>query len=154
MRMIAMLANHAEVSEGRLYVSGGGWEQLPVQPSTAGPWMISCALAMLIKVPWTETNRQHTLAVDFVDEDENPVPLGDGSGSLHAEFPFSAGREANVTEGDEQNVAMAVNLAALPVAKLGSFNFRLQLDGEVVERLPIRLFAPAQPQFGTVQQLS
>lgn len=154
MRMIAMLANHAEVSDGRLYVSGGGWDQLPVQPGSPAPWMVNCGLALLIKVPWTDTNRQHILAIDFLDEDDQPVPLGDGTGSLHAEFPFSAGRDANVMEGSEQSVAMAVNLAALPVARLGAFNFRLQIDGETIERLPLRLIAPPQAQFGSVQSLS
>lgn len=151
MRMIAMLANHAEVSEGRLFISAGGWDQVPVQPGSSGPWMVSCALALLIKVPWTDTNRQHALAIDFVDEDDRPVPLGDGSGSLHVEFPFSAGRDASVTEGSEQNVSMAINFAALPVANLGAFNFRLQIDGETVERVPLHLFSPPQPQFGLAQ---
>lgn len=149
MRIIALLANYAEAIDGRLFVSGGGIEQFTVQPGTPGPWGITCAIAAQVKVPWTETNRQHVLTVDLVDEDDRPAPVGpDGTDVLHAELPFAAGRGPEVSEGTEQAVTLALTMAGIPLARLGAYNFRLQLNGETAERLPLRLVAPAVAQFG------
>lgn len=147
MRIIAMLANHAESAEGRLFVSGAGVENLPVPPGSSGPWLVTVALAVQLKVPWTETNRPHTLTVDLVDEDDGPAPLGaEGGGTLHLEVPFSAGRPPLAVEGSEQTVAVALNLPQLPVGRVGVFSFRLRLDDGSEERLPFRLLVPPTPQ--------
>lgn len=150
MKITAILANHAETAEGRLYLSGGGFSVVPFPPGTQAPWQISLGLAIIVNVDWNETNQQRTMVLDLVDEDDQPVPLGDGSASMHAELPFNVGRAAGAFEGDEQTIIFALNFAALPLAKLGKFNFRIQVAGEVVERVPFRALVQQQAQFGSV----
>ena len=57
-----MLADHAQVSEGKLFIAGGGW-------TTAGPGPIPCGIALLFHVPWQQTNERTGFTLRLLDED-------------------------------------------------------------------------------------
>ncbi len=51
MRATMMLADHAQIADGKLFISGGGW-------STCGPGPSPCAVVAIFHVPWQETNEK------------------------------------------------------------------------------------------------
>src|SRR5919108_60320 len=65
-----LLCDYAEAVNGKLYVMGGGWN---VAFSSGQP--INAALAILVIVPWDQTNRRHELRVELVDGDGNVAAL-------------------------------------------------------------------------------
>ncbi len=64
------LANHAEVQNGLLYLSGAGWDTVTrayKEGETPRPQHFSIAVSVLI--PWMETNQPHQVAIRAEDED-------------------------------------------------------------------------------------
>src|SRR5947209_8472783 len=79
-----ILANHVESAEGRLFISGGGWSILRRPMSQDGGKTLShLGVAVIIAVPWHQTNLQHNLIIELRDEDANaiasiPAPINVG----------------------------------------------------------------------------
>ena len=63
------LANHVEAINGLLYMTGGGWTEHhrpPLQPN--GSTTIShIGIAVMVRIPWNETNRPHRFQVEIQD---------------------------------------------------------------------------------------
>ena len=88
MKATMLLADYAQVAEGKLNVIGGGWNITGRQP-------VPFALALLIDVPWDRTNEQHQIRLELVDADGNDVvvPSADGTeGPISIEAAFEVGR--------------------------------------------------------------
>ena len=69
-----LLADFAQVADGKLTVVGGGW-------SLTGPEPTPFGIAILVHVPWDQANRRHTLRLELVDADGEPVTVpGDEDG--------------------------------------------------------------------------
>jgi len=67
-----IFANHVESVNGLLYISGGGWNNHNRFVAPGGPPPIShLGLAVIIAVPWHETNRMHSITIEIRDEDAN-----------------------------------------------------------------------------------
>jgi hypothetical protein len=65
-----ILANHVESVNGLLYISGGGWTNHSRIVTTGNrPPVSHLGLAIIIAVPWHETNRRLSITVEFRDED-------------------------------------------------------------------------------------
>src|SRR6185295_11764518 len=56
-KVTMLLADFAQVSDGKLTVVGGGW-------SLTGPEMTPFGIALLVQVPWDQANRRHTLRLE------------------------------------------------------------------------------------------
>jgi hypothetical protein len=144
MRANVMLADAAQAIQGKLFVLGGGWNMIkPGGPS---------AVAILIQVPWDQTNRKHHWLLELMDGDGEPVvvptPLGEEQ-PVRLEGDFEVGRPPGTTAGSELGVPLAVNLGPLPLA-LGRYVWRLSIDGESHDywRQPFDVIAalPGEPQ--------
>jgi hypothetical protein len=125
MKVTLMLADSAQVSEGKLYILGGGW-------SLTGPPAPS-AIAMLVEVPWDQTNRRLEWRLDLVDSDGYPVVVGDGQGGTNpvvAAGDFEVGRPPGMPHGAPIALPLALNFGPLPLPANGRFEWRLTLDGE------------------------
>ncbi len=118
------LANHAEVQNGLLYLSGAGWDTVTrayQEGKKPRPQHFSIALSVL--VPWVETNKRHRVVIRVEDEDglhklmqatanlevgrpPGKVPGSDSrsplvvTGLVH--FPKAGGYRVRATLGDEQ----------------------------------------------------
>ncbi len=69
-----MLANHAESVNGLLYISGGGCNiHRRVVPPSGAITLSHLGLALIIAVPWHQTNLTHNLIIEFRDEDANII---------------------------------------------------------------------------------
>ena len=121
---LLMLANHAEVQNGLLYVMGAGWDTVTrsYEDGTT-PQPQHLAIAMSVLVPWMETDQLHRVAVTVEDEDarsklmeatadleisrgEGRVPGSDSrapiamTGLIH--FPASGGYRVRARLGDSE----------------------------------------------------
>ena len=67
MRATLLLADHAVVADGKLYINGGGW-------SVTGPGAPS-AIAVKLDVPWDRANQRLHLRLRLIGQDGEPVTL-------------------------------------------------------------------------------
>ena len=118
-----MLADHAQVSDGKLFIAGGGW-------STAMPGPVPCALALLFHVPWQQTNERSAFVLRLLDEDGQPFPdPGTGVPPVQVAGQIEAGRPVGTAPGAEINVPVAFNtVLQLPPGR--RFTWVLDIDGQ------------------------
>src|ERR1700676_1303251 len=65
----AMLCDFAEVSGGKLFVTGAGIT-LVGSPASEAPHPVGLALAMLVRIPWGATNQQHRMTIELISDTE------------------------------------------------------------------------------------
>lgn len=137
----AILCDHAEAAEGKLFINGGGIAASLVQPQP--PHTINLAVGLVIHVPYTETNKVHTLSIRLSDEDGQPVrpwsPEGVEQPPIQAVLPFNVGRPPQLVHGDTQPVPLGMNFLGMPLANLGQYAFIIEVDDEEARRLPFRV---------------
>lgn len=146
MKVTALLGNHAEAQNNMLYIAGGGIDRAFVPPGATAPYTVTLGIGVQIRVPWTQTNQEHTLEIELVDADNNPVmvPVGpQQQAPVKAEMKFNMGRPPALQVGEDQGVALAMNMPGLPLPRIGDYSFVISIDGSEEERLPYK--AAAQP---------
>jgi hypothetical protein len=143
-----MLCDFAEVSGGKLFVSGAGIGVLGTA-AAAAPHPVSMALALLVRIPWGATNHQHRLTIELMSEAEGAperisinqvLPPGDppeNAGMIVA--LFNAGRAPQMQVGEETLMPVALPMQGLPLPRLGSYFFSIALDGTEVDRVSFRV---------------
>jgi len=97
-----MLTDHSEAVNGKLYMTGGGWNVLRF-PELPHEWTFGIALG--IDVAWDETNRSHELLLKI--EDPDGVQLGES-----LEGNFETGRPPGMPAGQEQRLVMSIGTTA------------------------------------------
>jgi hypothetical protein len=147
----AFLADSVASAEGKLYVQGAGWNvintvKVPTRHSRIG-------LGLIIRVPYTATNQMHKFELYLQDADGNELPLADAP--PETEMPdekirrlggqFNVGRPPTLQPGDEQLVAMAINLDGLMFDRADSYKFVIELDGSTEKELSFRVHQVLQP---------
>ncbi len=116
-----LLADAAQVADGKLYILGGGL-------SMVGPRPQPLAVALRLSVPWDQANVAHQWRLDLIDEDGQPVSVRDKTISVNGKF--EAGRPAGLRPGTPLGVALAINVTPLPLPPGRSYSFRLSIDDE------------------------
>ncbi len=116
-----LLADAAQVSDGKLYILGGGMTMI-------GPRPQPLAVALRLLVPWDQANVPHRWQLDLIDEDGQPVSVRDKVISVNGKF--EAGRPAGLRPGTPLGVALAINVTPLPLPAGRSYSFRLSIDDE------------------------
>ena len=122
-----LLADFAQVADGKLTVVGGGW-------SLTGPELVPFGIALLIQVPWDRANLRHVMRLEFLDADGQPVLHDtdeDGEQPLvfFDDLPFEVGRPPGLKPGTYLDFPVAVNSAPLPLEP-GTYEWRLTIDGQ------------------------
>ncbi len=132
-----MLADSAQVADGKLFILGGGLSEI-------GPGPQPSAIAMLIEVPWDRANINHDWKFELLDEDGTPVLFDDQPVIVGGQF--EAGRPAGLAPGTSMTVPMAINFTALPIDAGTRYEWRLSINetGEPEWSLPFRV-RPAAP---------
>jgi len=147
----AFLADSVVSPDGKLYVQGGGWT---VINTPMLPWrQPRLGLAVLIKIPYgLATNDPHKLEVRLEDADSTVLPLGDAPPGATADGKvrrvggeFTVGRPPGLLQGDEQLVAVAMNVDGLLFEKAGVYRFVIGVDGVDVKSLRFRVHLMVQP---------
>jgi hypothetical protein len=126
MKVTMLLADAAQVAEGKLNILGGGWDM-------CGPGPTPMAVAVVLEVPPSQARRKHTWSVVLVDQNGEPALLpADGQKStvaIHGEIqriqsPKSAPPERPV------KLHFAINIAPLPLEPNTSYAWRLSIDNK------------------------
>ena len=94
-----LLADRAEVLNGKLYMMGGAWDRRHIR-DIAAPVPLSIVVGVL--VPWNLTNEPHRLRLRIEDEDGNPVPP-------EVEATVNVGRPANSMQGQSFRATAVIN---------------------------------------------
>lgn len=129
-----ILADAAQVAEGKLYLLGGGWDRMAVNTL---PAVQTVGIAVGVIVPWNETNAPHTLTLTVEDEDGGAV-------LQPVEVRLEVGRPVGLPAGADQRITVAFN-AHLGLAKLGGYVVATALENGTQRRL--RFGVTAGPQF-------
>lgn len=119
-----VLADHAQVADGKLFISGGGW-------TVGGPGPVQCGVALLFHVPWDRTNHKTTFTLRLTDSDGHAVMLVGplGQQPIEVSGQFEVGRPAGVLPGTEINAPIAFN-TTLPQLEAGKqYTWVLEVDG-------------------------
>jgi hypothetical protein len=138
----AMLCDHAETAEGKLFINGAAITMLWVAPTP--PHVIHLGVAAVVHVPYTETNQPHQIRVTIVDEDGDPVvpwaPEGTASpGAVEIRGDFNVGRPPTLSPGESQALPFAFQLSGLPMPRIGLYSVVVEIDGVESRRLPFRV---------------
>jgi hypothetical protein len=136
-----MLCDSVAAVQGKLYILGGGWDEIQ---TAAFPFHQSrIGLAALIRVPWTETNKIQRFEIKLEDEDGKILRLGPDPESAAApsaiEGQFNIGRPATIQQGDSQVIPVAMNLDRQHFSAAGTYTVVFSINGEEKVRLPVRV---------------
>lgn len=111
-----LLADHAVVVDGKLYLAGGGWDR--VTPP-AFPHQMMVGLAAGVRVPFTETDDSHTVKIRLEDsgnaepvfeiEAELQVGRPPGSRGLDVLIPMAANIPIRFQEPSDLVLVASVN---------------------------------------------
>lgn len=122
MEAIVLLCDFAEAVNGKLYIMGGGWTDY------RGSAPINCSVAIKLAVPWTQTNQRHTLSLDLVMEDGEPVNNPENGEPIRVEGEFEVGRPPGAVPGSALVNAMAFQFGGLSLDP-GGYKFSFSVDG-------------------------
>jgi hypothetical protein len=150
-----LLCDFAEVSGGKLFVTGAGIS-LVASSSPQPPYQVNVCLAILVQIPWNETDREHALTIELVSEaggGQERVMLSDqlpdGSDPVDRGMivaVFSAARLPIMVDGDESTMPMSIPLFGLPLPGHGPYFFSVRIDGREMDRSSFRLVPLADAQ--------
>lgn len=150
-----LLCDFAEVSGGKLFVSGAGLALL-ASATPAQPYRVNLSLAILGLINLDDTDAQHKMTIELVyvaGRNETRIPLADelpegndpaDSGMFIAYFV--APRSGQMLPGDEWSMPMAIPMFGLGLPELGSYYFSVRVDGREMDRASFRLMPPPPPQ--------
>lgn len=126
MRVTMLLADAAQVVEGKLYILGGGW-------SLTGPRPSPSALALKFDIPWDRANHRYAVLLELLTADAEPVLVPGPAGEdvpVQIEGQVEAGRPAGLKPGTPLDAALAINVGPLPLEPNQRYVWRLTIDGE------------------------
>jgi hypothetical protein len=130
-----LLCDHSEAVNGKLYLTGGGWNVLRL-PELPHEWSFSIGLG--IDVAYHETNEPHELIVSVQDPDG--AELGDG---LTANF--ETGRPPGLPQGQDQRLVMSI-AATAAFTTAGPHAAVVQVNGEELARSRFYLMEGGGPE--------
>ena len=128
-----LLSDFAEAVNGKLYVMGGGWNVL-----FAGGQPVNTSLAILVVVPWDQTNQRHELTIDLLTDDGEPVDMGGQRVAVSGDF--EVGRPPGIKPGTSMNTPFVWNFNGL-VLEPGGYEWKLAIDGEPVTSRAFQVLA-------------
>ncbi len=122
----ALLCDHAQVADNKLFISGGGISLF--QHGNAISF-----IAMKINVPWNEANIEHDFRALLVDEDGNEV-VGPNGDRVAFEAKFEQGRPPGMPHGTSIDLPMAIGISPLNLSQ-GQYVWHLDIDGKTIDVL-------------------
>ena len=138
MKVTLVLADFAQVAEGKLNLIGGGW-------TVTGPMPVPHGIGLIFEVPWDRGNERITFRLDLVDADGDPVVVDTPEGEQPVIFEgnFETGRPPGLKPGTPLSFPVGINFAPHPLEPGGRYEWRLTVSGESREdwRLPFSVRA-------------
>lgn len=129
-----IIADSAEVVNGKLYLLGGGWDRLVV--NQAFPFQQVISIAVSFTVGWDETNISQPMEIRIEDMEGKQLARVNGN--------IEAGRPRGITPGQSQRVQFAFRLP-LRFEKPDTFSVTAYINDEVAGRTSFSI-AAGRPQ--------
>ena len=118
-----MLCDHAQVADGKLFINGGGISRFH------GPGLPpGTSLAMLMLVPWENTNAPITIDLQLLTQDGQPVQDLGGS-PIRIQVQTEVGRPPGIEPGVPIDLPLTFQVGGLRLPS-GRYTWRLSVDGE------------------------
>jgi uncharacterized protein DUF6941 len=135
------LCDHASVPpDGKIYINGGGIQQLFVS-QIPGP-LRQLFLMVRLSIPWHMLGEPHTVKIRALDLDRNPIGPTDPLIST----PFELGKPPGLRPGDESAFNICAELSGLTVDQPMTLRFHLLVDDVTIGSLPLKVVPmPQQP---------
>ncbi len=115
-----IMADSAEVVNGKLYLMGGGWDHLVVNQPFPTQQLISIAVSF--SVGWDETNIRQPMEIRIEDMEGKQLARVNGE--------IEAGRPRGITPGQAQRVQLAFKLP-LRIEKPDRFSVTALIADEI-----------------------
>jgi hypothetical protein len=133
-----LLANSAEVRDGLAYVLGGAWSRCWPPDGKEYPYERVIPTIVVLRVPWGETNIQHSFRMAFRDADNNDL-------APPAEGGFKAGRQPDLLDGASQVVVIALS-PPVSIPQVGLYYVVVEVDEVEKKRIQFEAIEnPAKP---------
>ncbi len=129
----AMLADAAQVSAGKLFVLGGGFDTI-----TAGEFPAlhrSLSLALVAEVGPADRNRQLDITIRLLNEDGGEL-------GVESKGTFRVGSPAALPAGASSLVPLVANFLGIRFPDPGGYVFVIEHEGDELARVPFRLRTP------------
>lgn len=150
-----VLCDFAEVSGGKLFISGAGLALL-ASGTPAAPYRVNITLAVLGLINPADTDLQHKMTIELVHmgtsmetrvmlTDELPEG-GDPADRGMIIAYFVAPRSPEMLPNDEWSMPMAIPLFGLGLPELGAYYFSVRIDGREMDRTSFRVMPPQPAQ--------
>ncbi len=120
-----LVADRAEVVNGKLYLMGGAWDR--ISPTTF-PHRMILGIALGVRIPFAHTDDQHTVAVELLQDEQRLIGF---------EAKLTTGRPPGMA-GMDMLVPMAFNIP-IAVPAEGQLVLRAAVDGRAPRRHGIRV---------------
>jgi hypothetical protein len=117
-----ILAERAEILNGKLYMMGGGYDRLCLDRPPSQPVPITFAVGLL--VPFDMSGREHQLQFAVLDVAGNTVAVSD-------QLVLNLNRPPGLVEGESQRVMLAPLGGPVTFPSYGKFFLRVTLNGVV-----------------------
>ncbi|MFI6506040.1 DUF6941 family protein [Streptosporangium sp. NPDC050855] len=126
MKVTLLLADHAQVADGKLFISGASWD-------FASIGRLACGVGVIFHVPWDDSGRRIKFTIRLVDAGGEPVMRGESGADTPIEVSgeFEVGRPAHGEPGDDLHMPVAFN-AQLQL-KPGLYTWQVEIDGQVTD---------------------
>jgi hypothetical protein len=120
-----LLADSAQVADGKLYILGGGW-------SVTGPDPAPSAVAAIVSVDEHEFNTAHHWELFLEDADGKLVQFEtpEGSQTIEIRSDFSTTAPTDLPAGSPVEMPIAINIGPIPLPAASRFTWRMVIDGE------------------------
>ncbi|MEI7654211.1 MAG: hypothetical protein WCJ82_02910 [Actinomycetota bacterium] len=123
MRVTMMLADAAQVADGKIYLLGGGW-------SVAGPGFFTSAVAIKVEADWAEATRSYHWELLLEDADGRQVLVGEENQPIEVRGDFTVTPNGDIPVGAPIDIPLAINFGPLPLADGERYVWRFVVDGE------------------------
>lgn len=134
MNVTMLLADHAQVAAGKLFLSGVGWNL-----ATSGP--LGCGVGMIFELPWDLRGKRISFTVRLQNDQGQTVLQAGALGEtpVRVNGHFEVGTPAGATPGDSLHAPVAFN-AQLQLTP-GRYEWHLEIDDDpsIASSLPFRI---------------
>lgn len=133
---VAMLADAATVERGKLYIHGGGWDNISASSFPVNH--PSLALVLLFRLEYEEALEPQGYLIDLVNDGDQPQ-------GFRVEGELTVGLPPGTRKGASISVPQQLTVNGLEISSPGDYRFRVLVKASVLAELPFAVTAVGGP---------
>jgi hypothetical protein len=103
------------------------------------------AVAIRVLVPWSDTNKQHSLALMLQDDNGSTIELGEPTRPVRHDGTFEVGRPPGIPAGTEMDFTAVMGFVGLPLMPDTGYRWQLEIDDEPAAHASFRTVREQSP---------